>query len=347
MHAAVKKEEEMFSRKKLATVLAVITIIASMVLSACATPTPEVIEKVVTQVVEKVVTQVVKETVKETVVVEGTPQVVEKEVTKIVEEEVETSQTHVPGAPFIPQEEKPSLGLSNQPSDKKLKNAIGYVFDDGTVALRLAALETPLLLGNGLSEVGVIEIGEGSLISGTYVVAIDLLTHESEVEGKLTPYPEGEGDDVYLTFSRSFVITNPARSEQTAYGLGELPDISIDITADSICFVVRDPDQPPGENYWRYCALEDASTSVRVNFEAKFKNTTAITMTETIEVLDAKHVLFNATISEMEDPIHIVACGKTLIGTSAVPILSALLSQIFGMSIMLKHRKKLMTNRLT
>lgn len=278
----------MFSRKKLATVLAVITIIASMVLSACGTPTSEVTEKVVTQMV------------KETVIVESTPPIVEKEATR----------THVPGAPFIPQEEKPSLGLSNQPRDKELKDAIGYVFDDGTVALRLAALETPLLLENGLSEVGVIEIGEGSLISGTYVVAIDLLTHESEVEGKLTPYPEGEGDDVYLTFSRSFVITNPARSEQTAYGLGELPDISVGITADSICFVVRVPDQPPGENYWRYCALEDASTSVRVNFEAKFNETIAFTMTETIAVLDAKHVLINATISEMEDPNHIKACRE-------------------------------------
>jgi len=50
--------------------------------AACATPTPEVIEKVVTEIV--------KEVVKETVIVEGTPQVVEKEVTKVVEKEVTT-----------------------------------------------------------------------------------------------------------------------------------------------------------------------------------------------------------------------------------------------------------------
>jgi peptide/nickel transport system substrate-binding protein len=77
--------------KKFSLAVAVL-FIASLILSACATPTPEVIEKVVTKevekVVEKVVTQVVKETVKETVIVEGTPQVVEKEVTKIVEVEV-------------------------------------------------------------------------------------------------------------------------------------------------------------------------------------------------------------------------------------------------------------------
>jgi peptide/nickel transport system substrate-binding protein len=62
-----------------------ILIVASMLLSACATPTPEIVEKVVTQVVKETVVQ--KEVVKETVIVEGTPQVVEKEVTKIVEVE--------------------------------------------------------------------------------------------------------------------------------------------------------------------------------------------------------------------------------------------------------------------
>lgn len=66
--------------KKKLFLLTNILIVAAMLLSACATPTPEVIEKVITQVV--------KETVKETVIVKGTPQVVEKEVTKVVEKEV-------------------------------------------------------------------------------------------------------------------------------------------------------------------------------------------------------------------------------------------------------------------
>ncbi|MFZ5916480.1 MAG: ABC transporter substrate-binding protein [Chloroflexota bacterium] len=57
-------------------VLMVGLMIVGLLLSACATPTPEVIEKVVTQVI--------KETVKETVIVEGTPQVVEKEVTRVI-----------------------------------------------------------------------------------------------------------------------------------------------------------------------------------------------------------------------------------------------------------------------
>lgn len=64
----------MFVRKnkKWASVFALL-IVGSLILSACGpTPTPEVIEKVVTKVV------------KETVIVEGTPQVVEKEVTRVV-----------------------------------------------------------------------------------------------------------------------------------------------------------------------------------------------------------------------------------------------------------------------
>jgi peptide/nickel transport system substrate-binding protein len=76
-------------RKKLnwqAALLAVATTIV-LILTSCATPTPEVIEKIVTQVVQ--------ETVKETVIVEGTPQVIEKEVTKIVEKEVPAEKEQV------------------------------------------------------------------------------------------------------------------------------------------------------------------------------------------------------------------------------------------------------------
>ena len=62
------------------TLLATILIVASMLLSACAQSTPEV--------VEKEVASIVVETVKETVIVEGEVEVVEKEVTRVVEMEV-------------------------------------------------------------------------------------------------------------------------------------------------------------------------------------------------------------------------------------------------------------------
>jgi peptide/nickel transport system substrate-binding protein len=78
--------------KRLGLLISLIMIVS--LLAACATPTPEVVEKVVTQVVKETVVQ--KEVVKETVIVEGTPQVVEKEVTKVVE--VEKVVTPTPAA---------------------------------------------------------------------------------------------------------------------------------------------------------------------------------------------------------------------------------------------------------
>ena len=76
--------------------------VGSLILSACATPTPE----------EKIVTQVVKETVKETVIVEGTPKVVEKEVTKIVEVEKVVTPTPAP-APAKPK--VLTIGMRQEP----------------------------------------------------------------------------------------------------------------------------------------------------------------------------------------------------------------------------------------
>jgi peptide/nickel transport system substrate-binding protein len=70
--------------KRLLGLLISLLVVASL-LAGCATPEPEVIEKVVTQVVEKVVTQVVEIEKEVTKIVEGTP-VVEKVVeTKVVE----------------------------------------------------------------------------------------------------------------------------------------------------------------------------------------------------------------------------------------------------------------------
>jgi len=69
----------------LAAVVVLTTLVSS--LAGCATPMPQVVEKIVTQVV------------KETVIVKGTPQVVEKKVTKVVEVEkvVTATPTPVPG----------------------------------------------------------------------------------------------------------------------------------------------------------------------------------------------------------------------------------------------------------
>ena len=112
----------MKKRKHLTSLTVAGLVALALLAGACATPTPQVIEKEVvvekevpvtveiekevmvekkvieTVEVEKVVTQVIKETIKETVVVEGTPQVVEKEVTRVieVEKEVEVPVTVAP-----------------------------------------------------------------------------------------------------------------------------------------------------------------------------------------------------------------------------------------------------------
>ncbi|MBN1875342.1 MAG: ABC transporter substrate-binding protein [Anaerolineae bacterium] len=74
--------------KKWVYVIVAASLLSLLVLASCATPTPEV--------VEVIVTQIVKETVKETVIVEGTPQIVEKEVEKVVEKTVEVMVTPTP-----------------------------------------------------------------------------------------------------------------------------------------------------------------------------------------------------------------------------------------------------------
>jgi ABC-type transport system substrate-binding protein len=69
--------------KKLFAAVMLLALIVPLV-AGCATPTPEIVEKVVTEIV------------KETVIVEGTPQVVEKEVTKIIEVEKVVTATPEP-----------------------------------------------------------------------------------------------------------------------------------------------------------------------------------------------------------------------------------------------------------
>lgn len=119
-------------------------IMIASLLAACATPTPEVIEKVVTKEVEKVitkevekiVTQVVKEIVKETVIVEGTPQVVEKEVTKIVEKVItatpEPVDTSKYGGTLIIQtsalKQFDPIYMTDDPSFEVISNVFSFLF---------------------------------------------------------------------------------------------------------------------------------------------------------------------------------------------------------------------------
>jgi peptide/nickel transport system substrate-binding protein len=115
----------MFASKKWANLFALL-IVASLILSACATPTPEVIEKIVTQVV--------KETVKETVIVEGTPQIVEKEVTKVVKETVkETVVVQVTPTPEPAKPAEPKTYRMGIFEDMTTTNYWAYMDPDSSV----------------------------------------------------------------------------------------------------------------------------------------------------------------------------------------------------------------------
>jgi branched-chain amino acid transport system substrate-binding protein len=113
-----KKEEKMFSHKKW-TRLSALVMIVSMVLSACAAPTPEVIEKEV----------VVEKPVVETVVVEKEV-VVEKPVveTVVVEVTPEPTPTKVPTpTPVPPPKDKILIGAA-RPISGPLKDVGDYAF---------------------------------------------------------------------------------------------------------------------------------------------------------------------------------------------------------------------------
>jgi peptide/nickel transport system substrate-binding protein len=107
----------MFASKKWASLFALL-IIGSLIFSACTTPTPEVIEKVITQVVEK--------TVKETVIVAGTPEVIEKVVTQVVE--VQVTPTPEPEKP--PEPKTYRMGIF---ADMTTTNYWAYLDPDSSV----------------------------------------------------------------------------------------------------------------------------------------------------------------------------------------------------------------------
>lgn len=111
------------SVKKLSALLGVL-LVASLILTACPAPEPQVIEKVVTQEVVKEVEKVVTQEV-----VKEVEKVVEKEVEKVVEKEVETEDYTTP---------HPIL------SDIRVRQAIAYCMDrDALIASVYPYVEEP------------------------------------------------------------------------------------------------------------------------------------------------------------------------------------------------------------
>jgi peptide/nickel transport system substrate-binding protein len=71
-----KEKRKMSPCKKTSAVRLALVALIALLAASCTTPTPEILEKIVTQVV------------KETVVIEGTPKVIEREITRVVKETV-------------------------------------------------------------------------------------------------------------------------------------------------------------------------------------------------------------------------------------------------------------------
>jgi len=138
------------------------------VVASCATPTPEVIEKVVTQIV--------KETVKETVIVEGTPQVVEKEITKIVEVEKVVTATSEP--------KEPSVVIIGDPQSLEFLNVMYTQGGNSLLASKLAQRgllwldENSNWVGEGAKEVPSVANGGIAGNSVTYRLREGLTFHD-------------------------------------------------------------------------------------------------------------------------------------------------------------------------
>lgn len=190
------------------TVLINMLIIAVLLLSACATPTPKVIEKVVTKEVEKVVTQVVKEIVKETVIVAGTPQVVEREITKIVEKVVTPTPLPKKGGTFV-------TSINGDPASLN-----GIMGNDGASLSIIGLNQSPLTLG-----------GEnwGSIVAGELAESWEVSEDGTEWTFYLrqdVKWQDGEpftADDVLFTFQ---ALQNPdvqAASFRERFMEGEEP----------------------------------------------------------------------------------------------------------------------------
>lgn len=272
-------------RKVCALIMPVV--LGTLLLVACATPTSAVEESAGTRKTA---------TVAEPAVIKETATVAES---AVIEETVIA--------------EKPPLKLSRSPTNLG-RHVIGFVFLDGFIPLRLAALDSPQEMQDGMFKVGIIEIGEGNAMipgGGTYLVAIDLLKDAPEVAGALISYPE-ETIAQELFFTRSLVIKNPAIQDRV---IAKQPAIRVGIRADSICFVLSPPDQTGNAQYWQYCAQAGSPASVREGFGPRFENTVGA-LRETIERLAnggyirEADVLTDMTVSEMEDPLRIQGCSQ-------------------------------------
>jgi hypothetical protein len=215
--------------------------------------------------------------------------------------------------------DKPSLTFSDvpgitsaTPADVSYGHVIGFIFPDGQVALRLAAVNNPRLINEDLTVVGAVEIG-----SAFYQVAINLESTDRQVRGRLIAGDGGQD----LTFERTALVRNPDRQDSPTF-----PAISPIISSHGICFVVGQAEvlgkqaQPPIA-WSRYCSFTEAGPnepllSVRDTYPEQF-DALRERMEETRSRLEdagfpqdvEAEIDTNLTISELEGHPNLNSCN--------------------------------------
>jgi hypothetical protein len=164
-------------------------------------------------------------------------------------------------------------------------------------------------------QVGAVEIGNGPEEQGQYVVAIDLASDLNDVPGFIASTTDA---DIYqISFQRTTQKTNPLRGDAAAYGEFKtlvLPDISVALSADAVCFVVN---LPEGLNekfvgFQRYCSQPGSVLSVREKFGSQYETMQA-SINNITDILNLDiPIETNQIISEMEDTSHLENCSAQL-----------------------------------
>jgi hypothetical protein len=204
-------------------------------------------------------------------------------------------------------QDKPSLKFTQAPMMDGVDHVIAFVFPDGLIALKAAALkEIPKPnssgVAAGLTTVGRVEAGNP--LTG-YEVAIKLQTDAPDPEetpqkvgGMLIPY--GGGNGLPLTFEGSPVTWNPKKK------VDKPSAISVSIGSTTVCYVVGTGD---GTGFWRYCSTAEENgklLSVLDTYGSQYEQLKA-DIRETAKQSGVS-VWEDLTISEMEDPGNINAC---------------------------------------
>lgn len=222
----------------------------------------------------------------------------------------------IPENPLIPFQNKPSLDInppvvtskSSEQIPPEVSQVIGFTFPDGTIAIKAAPYEESDSSDQDgeLTPVGVVEIGEGGIYTGTYEVNLDLEGSTQCVSGKLSPLEDDSNNAFSVSFVRTKLVPNPERYNQynwPSITSEEVPTYnSAVITADSVCFVLES-----GEGYFRYCSAPGSGLSVKNNV-SQYRALKDLIRETAARFNLQNDIEYSQTISTLEDVQHILNC---------------------------------------